>query len=47
MVRTMKFLIVELHILIPLGSKYLPQDPVFKYPYIPDVLHNPKDVIWR
>ena len=34
-VQTMKFLIVEpspLPILIPLGSKYLSQDPVFKYP---------------
>ena len=34
MVHTMKFLIVELSplpILIPLGSKYPPQDPVFKY----------------
>ena len=31
----MKFLIVEpspLPILIPLGPKYSPQDPVFKYP---------------
>ena len=35
MVQTMKFLIVEpspLLILIPLGPKYSPQDPVFKYP---------------
>ena len=34
-VQTMKFLIVEpspLPIWIPLGPKYLPQDPVFKYP---------------
>ena len=34
-VQTMKFLIVEpspLPILIPLGPKYSPQDPAFKYP---------------
>ena len=33
----MKFLIEEstsLHILIPLGTKYRSQDPVFKYPYV-------------
>ena len=33
----MKFLIVEpspLPIIIPLGPKYSPQDPVFKYPII-------------
>ena len=38
MVQTMKFLIVEpspLPILIPLGPKYSPLDPVFKYP-LPD-----------
>ena len=35
-VQTMKFLFVEtspLTICIPLGSKYSPQDPVFKYPF--------------
>ena len=34
-VQTVKFLIVEppLPILIPLGLKYSPQDPVFKYPW--------------
>ena len=35
-VKTIKFLIIgpsPLPILIPLGSKYSPQDPVFKYPY--------------
>ena len=34
-VQTMIFLIVEsspIHIRIPLGSTYFPQDPVFKYP---------------
>ena len=37
MVQTMKLLIVEpspLPILIPLGPKYSPQDPVFKYSYV-------------
>ena len=37
MVQTMKFLIVKpspLPILISLGPKYSPQDPVFKYPSI-------------
>ena len=40
----MKFLIVEpspLPILIPLGPKYSPQDPVFKYPYpAPGTVHK-------
>ena len=34
-IQTMKFLIVKpstLPILIPLGPKHSPQDPVFKYP---------------
>ena len=47
MVQTMKFLVVEpspLPILILLGSKYSPRDPVFKYPctyfkrYLPRIL---------
>ena len=36
MVQSIKFLIVEpspLSIRMSLGSKYSPQDPVFKYPY--------------
>ena len=41
----MKFLIVEpspLPILIPLGPKYSPQDPVLKYPlaYIPPLMQE-------
>ena len=40
-VQTMKFLIVEpspLPILIPIVSKYSPQDPVFKYPCITEFI---------
>ena len=35
MVKTMKFLIVGPYLLpirVPLGTKYSPQNPVFKYP---------------
>ena len=45
-IQIMKFLIVEpsrLPNLIPLGSKYSPQDPVFKYAYpafLETLLHN-------